>query len=102
MTDKETFQQQKIVKVTELYDQQKALVMESVALHKSNPNIVEIFPNLLINSFKINLIEAQKQMIISQPFPKFKRGAPTVFNETGPELINVNSILSRIFPKEGN
>lgn len=100
MTDKETFQQQKIDKVTELYDQQKALVVESVELHKSNPNLAETLPSLLAKSFKIRLLEVQKQMIISQPFPKFEKGAPAIINETGPELIDVAPILSRIFPKD--
>lgn len=101
MTDKETFQQQKIDKVAELYNQQKALVVESVELYKSNPNLAEVLPSLLANSFKIRLLEAQKEVIISQPFPKFKRGTPAIINETGPELIDATTILSRIFPKDG-
>lgn len=100
MTDKEAYQQQKIDKVKELYGQQKALIAESVELHKSNPNLGETFPSLLSNSFRIRLLEAQKQVIISQPFPKFKMGTPALINETGPELIDVTLILSRIFPKD--
>lgn len=98
--DKEAFLQDKKQKVTKLFNQQKILVNESVELHKGNSNIAEIFPILLSNSFKIRLLEIQKQTIISQPFPKFDKGTSAIINETGPELINVNSILSRIFTKE--
>lgn len=100
MTDKETFQQQKREECNAIFDQQKDLVNESVELLKSNDN--KVFPFVFANCFKIRMLEVQKQIIISRPFPKkeWAKGGPAIINETGRECINYLPISSPIFPKD--
>lgn len=100
MGDKETFQQQKREECNVIFDQQKDLVNELVELLKSNDN--KVSPLVFANCFKIRMLEVQKQIIISRPFPKkvWAKGSPAIINETGRECINYLPITSPIFPKD--
>lgn len=102
MTDKETYQQQMREECSVIFDQQKALVNELVELVKGSPNKAEVFPYIFATSFKIRMLEVQKQIIISRPFPKkeWAKGSPAIINETGRECINYLPITSPIFPKD--